>query len=127
MRDTVNEPERSWTMTTTTASSEHLSEALKLLETAAKEKKDEIRNLVSDKYTHLKSALMDAEHSTADALSLAQKRAVEALIHAKQVGEENVKKAAQAVDTKAHENPWPFIGGTAVVALLFGYILGRKK
>lgn len=114
-------------MSTTTASSEHLSEALKLLEAAAREKKDEIRSLVSDKYTHLKSALVDAEHTTADALSAAQKRAVEVLIHAKEVGEEKARKAAQAVDTQVHTNPWPFIGGTAVVALLFGYILGRRK
>jgi ElaB/YqjD/DUF883 family membrane-anchored ribosome-binding protein len=114
-------------MNATATSNEKLSEALKLLEEAAKEKKDEIRDLVADKYTHLKGAFLGAEHSAVEALSAAQKRAVEAIVHAKEVSEEKVKKAAQAVDTQVHTNPWPYIGGTAVVALLFGYILGRKK
>jgi ElaB/YqjD/DUF883 family membrane-anchored ribosome-binding protein len=114
-------------MTTTTASSEKISEALRLLEEAAKEKKDELRHLASEKYTHLKEALVDTEHAAAEALSAAQKRAVEALVHAKDVSEEKIKKAASAVDHQVHANPWPYIGGTAVVALLFGYILGRKK
>ncbi len=108
-------------------SNEKIAEALKLLEEAAKDKKDEIRSLVSNKYTHLKTALVDAEHSAAETLSAAQKRAVEALIHAKEVSTEKVKECACKVDNHVHENPWPYIGGTAIVALLAGYILGRKK
>jgi ElaB/YqjD/DUF883 family membrane-anchored ribosome-binding protein len=114
-------------MNATATSNEKLSEALKLLEEAAKEKKDEIRNLLSDKYTHLKSAITDTEHSAIETLSAAQKRAVDALIHAKEVSEEKIKNAASAVDNHVHENPWPYVGGTAVVALLLGYILGRRK
>lgn len=108
-------------------SNEKISEALKLLEEAAREKKDELRNLVSNKYTHLKTALVDAEHSAADTLTAAQKRAIEALLHAKDVSKEKVKEAATAVDGHVHTNPWPFIGGTAVLALLAGYIMGRKS
>ena len=108
-------------------SNEKIAEALKLLEEAAKEKKDELRSLVSNRYTHLKTALVDAEHSAAETLTAAQKRAVEALVHAKEVGKEKVKEAATAVDGRVHANPWPFIGGTAVVALLTGFILGRKQ
>lgn len=110
-------------MSTTTASGEKLSEALKLLEEAAKEKKEEIRSLIEDKYTHLRAAVVDAEHGAAEALTAAQK----ALLHAKEVSEEKIRKAARTVDSHAHQNPWPYIGGTAVVALLLGYILGRKS
>jgi len=113
-------------MSTTSAGSEKLAEALSLLEEAAKEKKDEIRTLIAEKYTHLKGAVVDAEHGAAEALSAAQKRAVDALIHAKEVSEEKIKKAAHTVDSHVHQNPWPYIGGTAVVALLLGYILGKK-
>lgn len=104
-----------------------IAEALILLEEAAKAKKEELRNLVSDKYTHLKSALVDVEHAAVETLSAAQKREIEALIHAKEVSTEMVKEAATAVDHQVHAHPWPYIGGTAVVALLAGYILSRKN
>ena len=110
-----------------TTSNEKISEALKLLEEAAKDKKDEIRNLVTNKYTHLKGALVDAEHSASEVLTAAQKRAVEALIHARDVSTEKVKVCATVVDDQVHANPWPYIGGSALVALLAGYIMGRKK
>ena len=114
-------------MEAATDSREKISEALKLLEEAAKDKKEELRGLVSDKYAHLKSALVSAEHSAAETLSAAQKRAVEALIHAKDVSAEKVKHAATVVDSHVHANPWPYIGGAAIVALLAGYIMGRKR
>jgi len=53
--------------------------------------------------------------------------ALKLLEHAKEVSAEKVRKAAQAVDNQVHANPWPYIGGAAVIALLFGYILGRKR
>ncbi len=108
-------------------SNDKIAEALKLLEEAAKEKKDELRNLVSNKYTHLKTVLVDAEHSAAEALSAVQKREIEALLHAKEVSAAKVKEAATIVDGHVRSNPWPYIGGTAVVALLAGFILGHKK
>jgi carbonic anhydrase len=32
-----------------------------------------------------------------------------------------------AVEANVRENPWPYVGGAALSALLFGYILGRKR
>ncbi len=111
----------------TADSSEKISEALKLLEEAAKEKKEDLRKLASDKYVHLKSALASAEHTAAETLSAAQKRAIEAMIHAREVGTEKVKQAATVVDDHVRANPWPYLGGTAIVALLTGYFMGRKR
>lgn len=107
--------------------SEKISEALKLLEEAAKEKKDELRGLVSDKYEHLKKALIETEHSAAESLSAAQKLAAEAIIRAKDVSTKKVKEVATSVDNSVHENPWVYIAGTGVVSLLLGYVLGRKR
>ena len=40
-------------------SSEKIAEALKLLDEAAKQKKDEVRTLMSDKYAHLKNVIVE--------------------------------------------------------------------
>ena len=108
-------------------SGEKIDEALKLLEEAAKEKKEELVGRITDKYTHLKNTFVGAEHTVVEKLTAAEKRTVEALRRAKEVSEEKIKKTATAVDEQVHENPWPYIGGAALVAFLFGYILGRKK
>lgn len=110
-----------------TTSNEKISEALALLEEAAKEKKVELQSLVSDKYTNLRSTLASASTAAAETLSAAQKREIANLLQAKEVIAEKVKETATAVDDHVHTNPWPYIGGSAVVALLVGYILGHNK
>ena len=110
-----------------TTSSMKIEEALKLLEEAAKQKKDELKAAMSDKYTHLKSVLVEGEHNLAQKLSDAKAHAVEAAVHAKEVAVDKACEVARGVDKSVHENPWPYIGGTAAVGLLLGYILGRKS
>lgn len=108
-------------------SSENIAEALKLLEEAAKQKKDEVKAAMSDKYTNLKSLIMEKEHSLAKSLASAKDRAVDAATHAKDVGIEKARELAGAVDKSVRENPWAYIAGTAGVGLLLGYIIGRKR
>jgi ElaB/YqjD/DUF883 family membrane-anchored ribosome-binding protein len=108
-------------------SSEKISDALKLLEDAAKQKKDELKHLMTDKYTNLKSIVVETETSLVKSLADARKHAVEAASHAKEVGVEKAREIADDVDKNVRRNPWAFIGGTAVVGLLLGYILGRNR
>jgi ElaB/YqjD/DUF883 family membrane-anchored ribosome-binding protein len=108
-------------------SSEKISDALKLLEDAAIQKKDELKNAMSDKYTHLKKVIVETESNLVKSLSDAKKYAVEAATHAKDISVEKAQEIASDVDKKVHKNPWPYIGGTAVVSLLLGYILGRNR
>jgi ElaB/YqjD/DUF883 family membrane-anchored ribosome-binding protein len=96
--------------------SEKISEALKLLEEAAVQKKDELKHAMHDKYAHLKDVIVEAEGNL-----------VKAAVHAKDVSVEKAKEIASDVDKSVHRNPWPYIGGTAAVALLLGYILGRNR
>ena len=106
---------------------EKLSEALKLLEDAAKEKKNELQNMIQGKYSHLKDALIDKEEDITHALLAAKKQALKAAVHASEIGTERAKEIAAEVDQQVRENPWPYIGGVALGSLLIGYILGRSK
>lgn len=113
-------------MNTSITNTEKISEALKLLEEAAKDKKNELQNMVKGKYDHLKDVLVDKEEDIAKAIAAAKKHAVEAAVQASEVGTKRAKEIAAEVDAQVHENPWPYIGGVALGALLIGYILGRK-
>ncbi len=106
---------------------ETLAEALTLLEEAATQKKDELKNLMTDKYTHLRGAIMDVEKGLAHSLSNVKKHTLDAVSHAGEVSSEKVKQIASDVDESAHQYPWAYIGGAAVVGLLIGYIAGRDR
>jgi ElaB/YqjD/DUF883 family membrane-anchored ribosome-binding protein len=110
-------------MSGTMQSSEKIAEALKLLDEAAAEKKAELASLLTDRYGTLKSVILESEKAVGRAMVEGKTRAVEAGLHARDFG---VEKAKQ-VDEHVHRNPWPYIGGGALVGLLFGYILGRKN
>ena len=114
-------------MEKTNASTENIVEALKLLEEAAQQKKDELKSVMADKYTHLRSMIVDTEKGFVKALSDAKTHAVGAVMHAKEIGTEKGIELARDMDKKVHTNPWPYIGGTAVIGLLLGFILGRNQ
>lgn len=109
------------------SSHENIAEALKLLEEAAKQKKDELKHLMSDKYTHLRDLIVDAEGSLAKSLGDAKRHAIEATVHAKDVGIEKAREIAHDVDKHVHQNPWPYLAGTAALGVLLGFVLGRSR
>ena len=108
-------------------SGEKIEEALKLLEEAARQKKDELKAAMSDKYTHLKNVIVETEHSFIQSLAEAKAHAAEAAAHAKDVAVDKACEVARGVDKNVHQNPWAYIGGTAAIGLLLGYILGRNR
>lgn len=108
-------------------SNENIAEALKLLEEAAMQKKDELTNVMSDKYTNLRSLILENEGGLMKSLANAKHHALDAVTHAKDVGIEKARDIARDVDKSVHQNPWPYLAGTAAVGLLFGYILGRNR
>lgn len=105
-------------------SGENIAAALKLLEEAATQKKGELRTLMADKFTSLKGLIME-DSGLMKTLAETKKHAVEATLHAKEVGLEKAHELAADVDKRVHENPWPYLGAAAGVGLLLGYILGR--
>ncbi len=109
----------------TNVAPEKIAEALKLLEEVAKNQKDELKKATCGKFDSLKDALVD-ECNIREKLALAGQKAAEIARQLKETSEEKAKEIAGAVDQNVRKNPWPYIGGVAVGALLLGFILGRK-
>ena len=110
-----------------TTSNESIAEALKLLEHAATQKKDELKNVLSDKYTNLRDLIVESDGGIKKSLGHTKDHAVEAVQHAKDAGIAKAREVAQTVDKSVHENPWPYIGGAVAVGALLGFILGRSR
>jgi ElaB/YqjD/DUF883 family membrane-anchored ribosome-binding protein len=93
-------------------SSAKISEALELLNEAAKEKKEELGGLMANKYSHIRQAMTSTvEH------------AQEAILQ----GKEKVIEIAGDVDKRVHKDPWVYIAGAAAASLLLGYLMGSKR
>jgi len=107
-------------------SNENISAALKLLEDAAKQKKDELKTALSDKYTNLRSLIIETDSSLMQLLGNAKDHALESADHIKEAGIEKVHEIAHDVDGSVHQNPWPYIAGAAVVGTLLGVLLRRS-
>jgi len=108
-------------------SNENIAAALKLLEEAAKQKKDELRTLMSDKYTNLRSLIMENESSLMESLTTAKDHALEAATDVKEAGIEKAREIARDLDKGVHQNPWPYIAGSAMVGVLLGCMVSRSR
>lgn len=103
-------------------STEKLQEALDLLNEAAHDKRDELKELVNSKYGNLKNTIAGAEGRAAEWVG----ETAERMSHAKEVGQERFQEASKAIDQRVHQEPWKAAGLVAATAFLIGYIIGRK-
>jgi ElaB/YqjD/DUF883 family membrane-anchored ribosome-binding protein len=102
---------------------DQIEEALELLNAAAQEKKEEVFELLGDKYEHLKEFFESAAHNGA-AIAGRTKEQIAKSLHQE---EKKLKEVAAELDEKVHKDPWAFMGGVALGSLVLGLILGRKK
>ena len=98
-------------------------DALNLLNEAAREKKDEIQNLIGEKYTHIRGVLEDTAAKGRKNYRRVKQTAEDFLAE----GGDSLRAAADDLDDRVRENPWGYIGGVAVGALLLGFILGSSS
>ena len=109
--------------TETNSSNKKFEEAFQLLNEAAREKKQEIQQLFGDKYSHIRQVVQDAAEQQGERLNRVRQAAGDAM----EIGGERIKQVASDVDERVKENPWPYIGGVAIGALLLGFILGASR
>lgn len=110
-------------MAKTNDSIDKISDALKLLDEAAAEKRDDIANLISEKYHNLRDSIHDIEpaikRATTNVLSFAA--------DAKEMGEQKVAEAVQKLDKDAHKNPWSYVAAAGVGGLVVGLLFSRRS
>ena len=100
-----------------------ISEALELLNEAAKEKKDELKGLMANRYSHIREAMTSGVEYGKDVFKHAQDITKEAIVQ----GKDKAVEIASDVDKRVHKDPWTYIAGTAVATLLLGYFMGSKR
>ncbi len=82
-----------------------MSEALELLNDAAREKRDELKSLMANKYAHIQEAMTGTVEQ----------------------GKEKVMEIASNIDKRVHKDPWVYIAGAAAASMLLGYLMGSKR
>lgn len=99
-----------------------IDEALTLLNEAARDKKEDLNEMLASKYGDLKSTILDMESEVAGTA----RRGVERADELKEVAAKRARETAQQVDQKAHEDPWKALGWSVAGAFAIGFLLGRK-
>ena len=99
-----------------------INEALELLNEAAHGQKDELSSLLTDKFSDLKTTILDLEERAGDSA----KEGMDRLRSLREAAAEQTRTTAGQVDRKVHEDPWKTLGWTVVGAFAIGLLLGRK-
>jgi ElaB/YqjD/DUF883 family membrane-anchored ribosome-binding protein len=85
--------------------------ALELLNKAAKEEKQEIQQMISEKYTDLRSALNEGKGRLAEKLSHSY---------------ETMETGFNTINTQVKTNPWPYIGAIALTSFIVGVAISHN-
>ncbi|MCF6157283.1 MAG: DUF883 domain-containing protein [wastewater metagenome] len=96
-----------------------IDEALQLLDEAAREKKEELGRLMTEKYSDIKEALNDATKSYREVVEKTKRSMNDTVT----TGEEKMREITTGIDKRVHENPWLFFGVAAIGFFLSGFLL----
>jgi ElaB/YqjD/DUF883 family membrane-anchored ribosome-binding protein len=101
--------------------------ALQALNEAGENSADEIRDMIKKDFHFLKKILGETKPELKKAFTEIKSATSESLGAAKDKVTTVTKDAATKVDESAHKHPWAYVGGTAVISTLLGYLVGRKS
>lgn len=104
-------------------SNRKIDEALQLLNEAAREKKDEFRRLLGEKYENIKDTLTEVALNNRDVMNRVRRVAQDSI----EEGQERFEEVISDVDKEVRKNPWPYVGAAAGVGILLGFILGNSR
>lgn len=99
-----------------------IDEALALLNEIARDKKEELKQSMSDKYGDLKSTVLDMESEVADTA----RESAERLNAFKKSAEQHLRNTASDLERKVQNEPLKALGWSVAGAFVIGYILGSK-
>ncbi len=91
-----------------------LDQALRVLNDAATESAEEIRNMINRDFEKLQEIFSDFSDRTGgfqERLSGLR---------------ETFGDATDGMSRKVHQNPWTYIAGAAAISVFFGFMLGRR-
>ena len=114
-------------MAEATTSNEKLHEALELLNQAAKEKGAELRQMLAGKYESIKEVVAGAVEKPVAWADKQGRAAAAGAMHLEVQAAEKVKVAAATMDESAHQYPWHWIGGAAVIGMLIGLLICPRR
>lgn len=100
-----------------------IHEALELLNDAAKEKKEEVFDVINAKYDHVREMFAGAAENGQAIAADARKHLSKAL----QAEGKKIKQTAVQLDKKVRKDPWVYLGGAALSSLVVGLLLARRK
>lgn len=104
-----------------------ISEALRLIDDVINRDGANLRELITSEYANLRRAINDFAPQMNDRVrDYSTQAADQASVYA-QKGVEQSRILASKVDAQVRSNPWPIIGGVALVSLGVGYLLGCEQ
>jgi ElaB/YqjD/DUF883 family membrane-anchored ribosome-binding protein len=104
-----------------------LSHALEVLNDAAEDSAQEIRKMVSTDFRKLQSVLSEVKPSVQNALGEMKNVAADSMNQVKERVVATTKDAAQKVDVAVHRNAWTYLGSFALISMLAGFAMGRRR
>ncbi len=104
-----------------------ISQALELLDEAAVDKKEEIRELLDDGFDQFKEAVSDVGPGLRDSIQSSKEKVRYLADRAKDKTVEKTKEVSHAIDDNVRSNPWSYLGAAAGSGLVLGFLLGRKS
>lgn len=110
-----------------TATNENFSAALDLLEEAAAQKRDELKTIMTDKYSNLRNLILEGQTTFMKTWASTRDQAIRTASRVKDVSVEKARTMAHDVDKDVRQNPWAYVAGSAVIGLFIGFILGRSR
>jgi len=101
--------------------------ALELLESAAKDKKNDLKEHIGERYRHIRD-IFKAEGQSALHLSTDElKNRVKKLEEGWNKGRERTQNFLEDTNRKVHERPLQYIGGAAVTSFMIGLLFRKRK